>query len=156
MTLFPDDDTQMSSTLASTSGKGYLFVLGAMSFAVFLTVTAIAMLGPLLVELASAFSVTVPAAAQLVTTAATTWAVTALIIGPVSDTYGRKPVLLVGTCLLATGSLGIGLAPSFAVAIGFSALAGAGGGMVPPTCIALIGDTFPNICFFFVLLLNFC
>ncbi len=36
------------------------------------------------------------------------------------------------------------LASSFAVAMSFSVLVGIGGGMVPPTCIALIGDFFPE------------
>ncbi|NKB56028.1 MAG: MFS transporter [Alphaproteobacteria bacterium] len=115
-----------------------------MAFAVLLAVTAVAMLGPLLVDMASAMDTTVPVAGQLVTTAAAAWAVTALMVGPFSDAYGRKPVLLLGTCFLAAGSLGMGLAPSFAVATGFSVLVGIGGGMVPPTCIALIGDIFPE------------
>ena len=114
-----------------------------MAFAVFLAVTAIAMLGPLLVDVASAMDITVPVAGQLVTTAAVAWAITALMVGPFSDTYGRKPVLLTGTCFLAAGSLGMGMAPSFAVATGCSILTGMGGGMVPPTCVALIGDIFP-------------
>ncbi len=115
-------------------------LLGSMALAVFLTVTAVAMLGPLLVDMAGALGVTVPLAGQLVTAAAAVWAVTALVAGPVSDAYGRKPVLLIGLCFLAAGSLGIGLAPTFAAAVGFSLLVGVGGGMVPPTCIALVGD----------------
>lgn len=128
----------------SISEKGYTLLLGCMAFAVLLAVTAIAMLGPLLVDMAAALGTTVPVAGQLVTTGASAWAVTALTVGPFSDTYGRKPVLLMGTCCLAAGSLGMGLAPSFAVATGFSVLVGIGGGMVPPTCIALIGDIFPE------------
>ena len=124
--------------------KGYSLLLGCMAFAVLLAVTAVAMLGPLLVDLASALGTTVPVAGQLVSIAAASWAVTALVVGPFSDTYGRKPVLLLGACFLAAGCLGMGLAPSFAVAMGFSILVGVGGGMVPPTCIALIGDMFPE------------
>jgi predicted MFS family arabinose efflux permease len=123
---------------------GYRLLLGSMAFAVFLAITAVAMLGPLLVDMADALTVSVPVAAQLVTTAAAAWAATALMVGPFSDAYGRKPILLLGTCCVAAGSLGLGLAPSFAVAAGFSILVGIGGGMVPPTCIALIGDIFPE------------
>jgi predicted MFS family arabinose efflux permease len=128
----------------SSAAKGYLPLLCGLSFAVFLTVTAIAMFGPLLIDMSSALGTTVPVAGQLVTTAGATWALTAIVVGPFSDAYGRKPVLVLGTCILATGSLGLGLAPSFAVATGFSALIGVGGGMVPPTCIALVGDIFPD------------
>ncbi len=134
----------MSVSRGSISDKGYSLLLGCMAFAVLLAVTAVAMLGPLLVDMASALGITVPVAGQLVTTAAAAWAVTALMVGPFSDAYGRKPILLLGTCFLAAGTLGMGLAPSFAVATGFSGLVGIGGGMVPPTCIALIGDMFPE------------
>lgn len=126
------------------SETGYTLLLGCMAISVLLAVTAVAMLGPLLVDMATALGTTVPVMGQLVTTAAGAWAVTALSVGPFSDAYGRKPILLTGTCCLAAGSLGMGLAPSFAVATGFSVLAGIGGGMVPPTCIALIGDIFPE------------
>jgi predicted MFS family arabinose efflux permease len=119
-------------------------LLLTMFFAVFLTVTAVALPGPLLVDMSAALGITVPVVGQLITVAAATWAVTAVVVGPFSDVYGRKPVLLLGTCLLASGSLGIGLAPSFAVATVFSVLIGLGGGMVPPTCIALIGDAYPE------------
>lgn len=124
--------------------RAYPLLLGCMAFAVFLAVTAVAMLGPLLVDMASALGASVPTAGQLVSTAAATWAATALVAGPVSDAYGRKPVLLLGICFLAAGSLGMGLAPTFAVAVGSSLLIGIGGGMVPPTCIALVGDISPE------------
>ena len=134
----------MAVSRGSISGKGYSLLLGCMAFAVLLAVMAVAMLGPLLVDMASALGITVPVAGQLVTTAAAAWAVTALIVGPFSDAFGRKPVLLLGTSFLAAGSLGMALASSFAVAMSFSVLVGIGGGMVPPTCIALIGDFFPE------------
>jgi len=128
----------------SIAGKNYALLLGSLAFAVLLAVTAVAMLGPLLVDMASALGTSVPVAGQLVTTAAAVWAITALVAGPVSDAYGRKPVLLLGTCFVATGALGMGLAPSFAVAVAFSVLIGIGGGMVPAICIALVGDVFPE------------
>ncbi len=134
----------MSVSPGSTTEKGYLLLLGGMAFAVLLAVTAVAMLGPLLVDMSSALDTTVPVTGQLVTTAAAVWAVTALVVGPFSDAYGRRPVLLLGICLLAAGSLGMGLAPSFAAAMGFSVLVGIGAGMVPATCVALVGDTFPE------------
>ena len=123
--------------------KGYKLLLVFMSLAVFLTVTGVAMFGPLLVEMSLTFGISVPVAGQLVTVAAAAWGVTAIVAGPFSDAYGRKPVLLLGMCFLALGALGIGIAPSFSAATGFSVLVGMGGGMVPPTCIALAGDNSP-------------
>ncbi|MEE9201904.1 MAG: MFS transporter [Dehalococcoidia bacterium] len=122
---------------------GFSLLLGVLAFTVFSNITAVAMLGPLLVDMSSGLGTTVPVAAQLVTVSAIAWALTALTIGPFSDTYGRKPVLLLGTALVAIGSLGTAAAPTFAVAAGFRVLAGIGGGVVSPTCLALIGDIFP-------------
>ncbi|MDP6783455.1 MAG: MFS transporter, partial [Dehalococcoidia bacterium] len=115
-----------------------------MAFAVFTTVTAVAMLGPLLVDMSSALDTTVPVVGQLVTISAASWAISALLVGPFSDTYGRKPVLVLGSLLVAVASLGTGLAPNFAIAAALRVLAGIGGGMVPPTCVALVGDIFPE------------
>jgi predicted MFS family arabinose efflux permease len=72
------------------------------------------------------------------------WAVAALAIGPFSDAYGRKPVLLLGTLLVVIGSFGTASAPGFALAAGFRVISGIGGGMVSPPCLALIGDVFPE------------
>ncbi len=130
----------MSALRDSADERASPLLMGGMALAVFLVVTAVAMLGPLLVDMAAALGVTVPLASQLVAAAAAVWAATALVAGPVSDAYGRKPVLLAGLCFLAAGALGIGSAPTFAAAMGFSLLVGVGGGMVPPTCIALVGD----------------
>ena len=134
----------MSISPNPAAGRNDTLLLGSMSLAIFLTVTAVAMPGPLLVDLSIALDTTVPVAGQLITIAAATWGLTAIIVGPFSDTYGRKPILLLGTCLLSTGAFGIGLAPSLTVAMGFSVLVGMGGGMVPPTCIALAGDAFTD------------
>lgn len=131
-----------SLSLVPASKVHSRLLLVGMSLAVFLTVTAVAMLGPLLVDMSSALGTTVPVTGQLVTIAGAIWFLSAIVAGPYSDAYGRKPVLLLGTSLLAIGTLGIGLTPNYIAAAGFSALVGAGGGMVPPTCIALIGDIF--------------
>ena len=46
---------------------GYRLLQGSMAFAVFLAITAVAMLGPLLVDMADALSVSIPVAEQVVT-----------------------------------------------------------------------------------------
>ena len=81
---------------------------------------------------------------QLVTSAAVAWAATAIVVGPFSDAYGRKPVLLTGVLLVGLASIGTGLAPNLSSAAVFRILAGIGGGMIPPTCIALLGDILPS------------
>jgi predicted MFS family arabinose efflux permease len=115
-----------------------------MSFAVLLTITAVTMVGPFLIDIATALDTTMTIAGEMITVAAATWAVTAMLVVPFSDACGRKPVLLLSTVLLAFGSLGIGLAPIFPVALASGVLISMGGGMVPPTCIAVLGAMCPG------------
>ncbi len=119
----------------------FLIIIGCTVFAV---LTALSMLGPLLVAMSHDWHTTVPAVAQLVTSAAVAWAATAIVVGPFSDAYGRKPVLLTGALLVGLASICTALAPNLPSAAVFRILAGVGGGMVPPTCIALLGDLLPS------------
>lgn len=49
-----------------------------------------------------------------------------LLMGPLSDRFGRKPVLLAGLALHTAASLGCALSPTIAALIGFRALQGLG------------------------------
>lgn len=110
---------------------------------VFMVLTALAMLGPLLVVMSADWHTTVPMVAQLVSATAAAWAAAALVAGPVSDAYGRRPIVLTGAGLVGLASIGTALAPDLSSAAVFRILAGVGGGMLLPTCIALIGDVVP-------------
>src|SRR5262247_4597824 len=77
-----------------------------LSAAVFLVRTVALMLGPLLVALAAAFHTSVAAAGQLAAAINLSWAFTALVAGPVSDTYGRRRIGLTGLLIMAVGILG--------------------------------------------------
>jgi len=46
----------------------------------------------------------------------------ALLSGPVSDRYGRKPVLLIATALFALSNVPLILAPNIAVLLAFRTL----------------------------------
>jgi predicted MFS family arabinose efflux permease len=63
-----------------------------LSAALFLVRTVALMLGPLLIALAAAFQTSVAAAGQLAAAINLSWAITALFVGPISDTYGRRRV----------------------------------------------------------------
>ena len=136
--------TASSFPVPSPEASHSTIILIAIGFTVFAVLTALSMLGPLLVTMADDWHTTVPIVAQLVTSAAVAWAVTAIVVGPFSDAYGRKPILLTGTLLVGLASIGTGLAPNLSSAAMFRILAGVGGGMVPPTCIALLGDILPS------------
>ena len=118
-------------------------VLSLLFSAIFLAMVVAVMLGPLLVELAEDFNTSVAVAGQLSTATALSWAITAPLVGPVSDTYGRRPVLLMGLALMAMGILGSVLAWNFGSLLVFRVITGVGGAMVPPTILAVVADTFP-------------
>ena len=115
-------------------------VLSLLVATLFLVSTVIVMLGPLLVELSEDFIISVALAGQLSTATAISWAITAPLVGPVSDTYGRRPVLLLGLTLVTIGVLGSVLAWNFGSLLAFRVITGVGGAMVPPSILATAAD----------------
>ena len=99
------------------------------------------MLGPLLVALAGEFDTSIAVAGQLAAATFITWGITAPLVGPISDTYGRRPVLLTGLLLMALGVLGSGMAWSYISLLAFRLITGAGAAMLPPTIMAALADS---------------
>lgn len=127
-------------TQSHTSPRLLVALLAA---AVFLVRTAALMLGPLLVALAAAFHTSVAAAGQLAAAINLSWAITALFVGPVSDTYGRRRVGLTGLLVMAVGILGSVLAWNYGALLVCRLLTGVGAAMIPPNSMAAIADHFP-------------
>ena len=111
--------------------------------AVFMVRAGMLMLGPLLVELADDFDTSVAVAGQLAAATFITWGITAPLVGPISDTYGRRPVLLTGVLLMALGILGSGAAWNFASLLALRLITGIGSAMIPPTIMAAMADSLP-------------
>lgn len=104
---------------------------------------SVLMLGPLLVGLAHEFQTSVAIVGQLAAATAITRGIIAPLAGPISDTYGRRLMLLTGLLLMALGILGAVLAWDYRTLLAFRLLTGAGAAMVPPNSIAAIADVFP-------------
>lgn len=68
---------------------------------------------------------------------------TTIVFGKLSDTFGRKPVLLVGIAIFLVGSVLCGFATSMPVLIGYRLLQGAGAGAVQPIALTVVGDLYP-------------
>jgi DHA1 family bicyclomycin/chloramphenicol resistance-like MFS transporter len=66
---------------------------------------------------------------------------TPLIFGPASDRYGRKPLLLLGSAILAVGSLGCAASHSLPVLLAWRAVQGAGAASMSMS-MAIIRDLF--------------
>src|SRR5688572_30059143 len=68
--------------------------------------------------------------------------VTVPIYGKLSDSFGRKPILLAGVSLFLLGSLLCGLAPGTMSLVAFRAVQGLGAGSLFTTAFAVIADIF--------------
>ena len=81
-------------------GASPTVLVALLAAAVFLVRTVDLMLGPLRVALAAAFHTSVPVMGQLAAVINISWGITAPLVGPVSDTYGRRVVGLSGLLLM--------------------------------------------------------
>ncbi len=65
-----------------------------------------------------------------------------LLVGPLADRFGRKPVLIAGLMLFTLCGLGSALAPSIGALLGFRLFQGAGAGAVGILPRAIVRDLF--------------
>ena len=111
--------------------------------AAFMVRAVMLMLGPLLVALADDFGTSIAVSGQLAAATFVTLGITAPLVGPISDTYGRRPVLLIGVLLMALGVLGSGAAWSYGSLMATRLITGVGSAMLPPTIMAALADNLP-------------
>jgi DHA1 family inner membrane transport protein len=109
----------------------------------FLTQTVSMMLAPLLVAMATEFDVSVAAAGQLAAVTFGAWAISVISVGPISDSFGRRPVAVIGMTLLSISIIASSFAPSFGVLLGLRIITGLSGGIIPPNSMAAVADVLP-------------
>lgn len=68
--------------------------------------------------------------------------VTGPVFGKLSDTYGRKPIYLIGIFLFLVGSVLAGTSESMVALISYRTLQGLGAGAVQPVAVTIMGDIF--------------
>ena len=129
------------TAMASGSGSRY-WLISLLSSSAFATMTVAVMMGPVLISLATEFHTSVAAAGQLAAVIGVSWGIIAPLVGPISDTYGRRKVALTGMSLMAIGVIGALLASNYWVLLVCRLVMGAGGGMIPPNAMATIADRF--------------
>ena len=101
------------------------------------------MLAPLLVDLSGAFNISVAAAGQLAAVTFGAWAISVISVGPISDSFGRRPVAVAGLTLLAASVIASSFAPNFGALLGLRIVTGLSGGMIPPNSMAAVADVLP-------------
>lgn len=102
--------------------------------------SAVLIVPPLLVEIGTELEVSVPVAGQLATATFAAWAVSLLCAGPLSDSFGRRPVALGGLAILAVSVLASAFAPNIEILLALRALTGLAGGTLPPTAVGVLSD----------------
>lgn len=118
-----------------------VFIL--LAAAAFLSVTATLMLAPLLVELSREFDTSVAVSGQLAAATFATWGITAFLVGPLSDIYGRRLIGLTGLMLVAAGVLCSALAWNYPSLLALRLVTGIGGAVLPTAALPAIADIFP-------------
>src|SRR3972149_9697846 len=91
--------------VAATKKSSFRFMLTTLVVVYFVSYINVNLHIPLLVSLAEEFGTSVGDIAQVSVAISLPWAFLAPLIGPISDRYGRKPVLLSGLSLLAFSGL---------------------------------------------------
>lgn len=71
-----------------------------------------------------------------------TSSITTILVGKLSDIYGRKPFLLIGIAVFLVGSFMNGLSNTVIQLIMYRGIQGIGGGMIMSTAYTAIGDLF--------------
>jgi EmrB/QacA subfamily drug resistance transporter len=68
---------------------------------------------------------------------------TTVVFGKFADTYGRKPVMLIGIAVFLVGSILAGLSSSMPMLITFRLVQGIGAGAILPVALTIVGDLYP-------------
>ena len=114
--------------------------LAVLWVAVFGAMNSVFMLPALLVEISTDLDISVAVAGQLATATFAAWAVSVVTVGPLSDSFGRRPVAIAGLLLVAGSLIGSAFAPNLAVFLVLRVLTGLGTGTLPPNFVGAISD----------------
>lgn len=71
-----------------------------------------------------------------------TSSITAILVGKLSDIYGRKPFIIIGILIFILGSFLCGLSTSIIQLIIYRGIQGLGGGMIISSAFTVVGDLF--------------
>ena len=129
--------TQAETGVRSINKAWFFAVL---SFVIFGTQNSVFMLPPILVEITSDLETSVAVAGQLATATFAAWAVSLITAGPLSDSFGRRPVILAGLMLLVVSVIASAFAPNIEVFLALRVLTGLAAGMLPPTSVGVLSD----------------
>ena len=130
--------TQTAPAVDRQINKAWFFAV--LALAVFSGLSAVYIVPPLLVDIASEMDISVAVAGQLSTATFAAWAVSLVTVGPLSDSFGRRPVALTGLLVLSGSVIASAFAPNIQVLLALRVLTGLAGGTLPPTSVGVVSD----------------
>jgi multidrug resistance protein len=130
-----------SANRLGPQSRGLIFLLGALTG---LTALSIDMSLPALPTLAASLHTSVDQAALTLSMFLAGYSVSQLFYGPLSDRYGRRPLLLAGLVLFTAGGIGCALAPNIGQLIEWRLVQGLGACAGPILARALVRDLYQS------------
>jgi predicted MFS family arabinose efflux permease len=106
----------------------------------FLIGSAEVVVGPMMTDMGAHFGVPAAQIAWIPSIYALVYAVVAIGLGPLSDRFGRKALLLPGLIGFAVSMAALPFAPGFELALAAAALAGLSAGAMQPNALAIVND----------------
>src|SRR5690606_10088794 len=110
---------------------------------VFSSSSQVIIIAPILPRIGAALDIPATLLGTLITGYAVMLSLFALIMGPISDKFGRRHVLLIGSISMSAALFLHGIADSYLSLLIVRALAGAAGGALSGAAVAYVGDYFP-------------
>jgi len=117
-------------------------VLSPLAAAAFVGTWNLNFLAPVLPSVAEDVGVSISGAGQLVTASALATIVFLVLLAPLSDKYGRRPLLMIGLAGMALAALGSALTSSYALLMALRILSGISDALVIPSAAAAVADYF--------------
>ena len=114
--------------------------MAVLGLTVFATISATLIVPPLLVEIATDLEISVAVSGQLATATFAAWALMGISGGPLSDSFGRRPVAMVCLAALSISMLASAFAPNLETLLALRVLTGLGGGALPPNIVGTVAD----------------
>ena len=120
-----------------------ILVIAALWLMVLASSSQATIVAPILPRIGEALNIPETLQGTLVTGYAIALSTFAVIIGPISDRFGRRPILLAGTSLMCIMLALHAFADNFTSLLTFRVGAGVSGGVLTGVAVAYVGDYFP-------------
>jgi predicted MFS family arabinose efflux permease len=118
-------------------------VIFLLASAFFVAVSVNYVISPVLPVIARTFGISISAAGSLVAIYSICYAFSALALGPTSDHFGRKPMIVSALVVFAAMTVLCGVVRGFALLLVCRALAGVAAATMQPATWSYLGDFFP-------------